>query len=118
MPNMVYANTDEALAKIMGIIAEAYTLQGADIEILDRLQDMITVHFQRKAAQVGEAAASMARYEQAQPEMGGGGMAPQGVNPGGVPMRIGPGGGAGNSGYGSPNPDELRRVLGGTGTTV
>lgn len=112
MPNMVYASTDEALAKIMGIIAEAYTLPGADMEILDKLQDMITVHFQAKAAQVGEMAASMARYDQS------GGAQQPGVNPGGTPMRIQPGGGSGMSGYGSPNPDELRRVLGATGTTI
>lgn len=116
MPNMVYASTDEALSKIMGIIAEAYTLPGADMEILDQLQDMITVHFQQKAAQVGEAAASMARYDQGQGN-GQQGMPPS-VNPGGQPMQIGPGGGSGMSGYGSPNPDELRRVLGGTGATV
>lgn len=111
MPNMVYASTDEALAKIMGIIAEAYTLPGADMEILDKLQDMITVHFQAKAAKVGEMAASMARYDQSNSGQ-------PGVNPGGQPMRIQPGGGAGMSGYGSPNPDELRRVLGATGTTI
>jgi hypothetical protein len=29
------------------------------------------------------------------------------------PQRIGPGGGAGMSGFGTPNPDELRRTLAG-----
>lgn len=114
MPNMVYANTDEALAKIMGIIAESYTLPGADMDILDKLQDMITVHFQQKASAIGESAANMARADQQQGQPG---MQPS-INPGMTPMRIQPGGGTGMSGYGSPNPDELRRVLGGTGATV
>lgn len=110
---MVYQNTDEALNKIMGIIAEAYTLPGADLDILDKLQDMITVHFQQKASAIGESAANMARADQQQSQQ-----PPPSMNPGGMPMRIQPGGGAGMSGYGSPNPDELRRVLGGTGATV
>lgn len=110
---MVYASTDEALAKIMGILAEAYTLPGADMDILDKLQDMITVHFQNKAAEIGNVAANMARSDQQQ--------SAQGANPGGVPMRMAPGGasGGGMGGFGAmPNADELRRVLGGTGASV
>lgn len=109
MPNLVYASTDEALNKIMQIIGEAYTLAGADTEILDRLQDVIVVHFQNKAKEMGQQAANMAMKEVA-PGMG------MGVGPGPAlpPRQMGPGGGGGMVGM-TPNPDELRRVLGATG---
>ncbi len=46
--------------------------------------------------------------------MPGGGMGgPPGMGGGMPPRQIAPGGGAGMSGFGSPNPDELRRVLAG-----
>lgn len=96
MPNLVYASTDEALNKIMQIIGEAYTLAGADTDILDRLQDVIVVHFQNKAKEMGAQAAGMA-MQQSLP-----------------PRQMGPGGGGGMVGM-TPNPDELRRVLGATG---
>ena len=58
------------------------------------------------------------------PAMGGGGPPgmPPGMGPPGgggamPPQRIAPGGGAGMSGFGTPNPDELRRTLAGPAAT-
>jgi hypothetical protein len=45
------------------------------------------------------------------PGGGGGGMSDMGPQPGGA--QIAPGGGAGMAGFGTPNPDELRRTLAG-----
>lgn len=48
------------------------------------------------------------------PGMGGGDMGgPGGGGPQGGGAEIGPGGGAGMAGFGTPNPDELRRTLAG-----
>lgn len=69
------------------------------MDILDRLQDVIVVHFQSKAQEMGTQAAQMAM---------------QGSLP---PKQIQPGGGAGMAGM-APNPDELRRVLGATGQVM
>lgn len=114
MPDMVYASTNEALKKIIGIIGEAYALPGADTDILDKLQDLIVVHFQTQAQDMGEIAAGMASSSRPEAGMPGGTI---GAPP--PAMQIAPGGGSGMSGYGSaPNADELRRVLGGTGATV
>lgn len=111
--NMVYASTNEALNKILSVIAEAYGLPGADTDILDFLQDAIVTHIQNQARKAGQQA-----FERASSDMGSDAMAGMpGMNPGGVAMKIAPGGGAGNSGFGMPNPDELRRVLGATGAT-
>lgn len=119
--NMVYASTNEALNKILSVVAEAYTLPGADTDILDFIKDSIVSYIQDKAREAGQNA-----YQQATTDMNQGGRqmgmptggAPSapGMNNGGSPMQIGPGGGGGMSGFGMPNPDELRRVLGATGS--
>lgn len=106
MPNMIYAGTDEVLNKILQVIGEGLTVPGANTDVLEQLQDVIVIHFQNKAKEMGARAAAMAGQQPAQ----------QGLNPGGVPMQMGPGGGRGGPvGMGVPNPDELRRVLGATG---
>lgn len=104
---MIYAGTNEVLNKILQVIGEGLTVPGADTDVLERLQDVIVIHFQNEAKALGEKAAQMAGQGQ-QPTA-------QGMNQGGAPMQIQPGGGSGMSGMGVPNPDELRRVLGATG---
>lgn len=102
---MIYAGTDEVLNKVLQVIAEGLTVPGADTDVLEQLQDVIVIHFQNKAKELGARAAQMAGQQPTQ----------QGMNQGGSPMQIQPGGGSGMSGMGVPNPDELRRVLGATG---
>lgn len=98
----------EGLKKLMSAIAQLMVLPDADLEFLTGLQGTITGFLRSQAEGTAQQAASLGQAG------GAGGMgapSPMGGMPGGGGMGMGMGGGMGGL-MSSPNPDELRRLLG------
>lgn len=122
-------NVTDVLSEMLQLIQQAKLLPDApaNMQILQALEQgiiqYIQVMRQQKAAQaVGQQGQGQpGQPPQGQPGMGGGG--PMGGSPVGSPgqpigpRQIAPGGGPGMSGFSTPNPDELRRVLAGPAAT-
>lgn len=121
------ADTTDYLQEIMQILADAMSAPDASrhMQVLQELQQAIAGYIAQSRQQVAQQATGMGRPGQPGGGPGAGqmpGMGPGGP-PGGMgggppgggmpPRQIAPGGGAGMSGFGTPNPDELRRTLAG-----
>lgn len=128
------SDVTDILQEIMGLLAEAQTAPdaAAHMDVIHALQQGIAQYIQADRQKTRAQATGMGQPGQSPggppgaggpPGMMGGlrpppGMAsPMSGPPGGggamPPQRIAPGGGAGMSGFGTPNPDELRRTLAG-----
>jgi len=120
----------DAMAEVVQILSQAKLLPDAPA-YMPLIQALETAVIQIVDTMRKKSAAQMAG---AQPPGGGGpapgmggppGMGPPGMGgpqgpgaggpggPGGEPNQIAPGGGPGMAGFGTPNPDELRRTLAG-----
>ena len=98
----------DALRNLLGDLAQISTMPDADLQFTVQLQGVITQFIRQQALDTlgppGGAGAN------AGPEAGGAPSTP-GLGPPPAPTGIEPGGGAGMAGMGTPNPDELRRVM-------
>jgi hypothetical protein len=123
----------EILQQIMQMLADAMSAPdaAAHMQVIQALQQGIAQYIQADRQQVRQQATQGGQGGPGgpggggPPGMAGGGGAGMGMGggpPGGAggpgggampPRQIGPGGGAGMSGFGTPNPDELRRTLAG-----
>ena len=125
------SDTVDILQEIMGALADAMSAPDAQahMQIIQALQSGIAQYIQQVRQGQRQQATQMGRPQPGQggppgmpgglgggppPDMGGGMGAPPGAAGGAMPpQQIAPGGGAGMSGFGTPNPDELRRTLAG-----
>ena len=117
----------DILQEMMQLLAEAQTAPDAQahMQIIQALQQGIAQYIQQDRQKVRAQATGGGPPGAGGPPGGGppgmgGGMPGGGMGgppgAGGAmspPKTIGPGGGSGMSGFGTPNPDELRRVLAG-----
>jgi hypothetical protein len=107
--------------EMLQLLTEAKLMPDAQahMQVIQALEQGIIKYIQTvRTQQIGQAVRGPQQDQQSaqggMPGMqAGGGMGPQ--SPGGPmpPRQIQPGGGAGMSGFGTPNPDELRRTLAG-----
>lgn len=100
----------EALKNILGDLAQIAALPDADLQFTVQLQGVITQFIRQQA--MNTIGAPGAQGENAGAPAGGGPSSP-GLGPPPAPAGIAPGGGSGMAGMGTPNADELRRVLAG-----
>ena len=101
-------NYIEALKNVAGDLAQIAAMPDADLEFTTQLQGVIIQFIRQQAMNtIGPPGG-----ENAGPEAGGAPSQP-GLGPPPAPAGIAPGGGAGMAGMGTPNPDELRRVMAG-----
>ena len=98
----------DGLRNILGNLAQLSSEPDADLQFNVQLQGVITQYIrQRMTATVGAPGGDAAGAE------AGGAPGQPGLGPPPAPAGIAPGGGAGMAGMGTPNPDELRRVMAG-----
>ena len=122
------ADVIDIMQEIMQLLADAQTAPDAQAhgQIIQALQSGIAQYIQQDRSKTRAQATGMGQGQGGPggpPGAGGppgmpGGLTPPGAPSGGAmpppqPQRIAPGGGAGMSGFGTPNPDELRRTLAG-----
>lgn len=120
----------EGLQGILGMLGPLMAAPDADVQFLSQLQQVIVGRLKASTQHAMQAPGGPPGGGQPGPGQGnqiapGGGAGPVGLQSGGVSGMGGPGAGGppggpqpgpgGPGGLGAPNPDELRRVLGGAG---
>lgn len=104
----------ESLRNTLGDLAQIAAMPDADLEFIVKLQGVITQFIRQQAmATVGGPPTEAPPGGEAAGAPAEGGPSSPGLGPPPAPPGIAPGGGAGMAGMGTPNPDELRRVMAG-----
>ena len=112
-------NVEDALTECLQLLSEARLLPDAPahMQVIEALQKGIIQYIQairqKNISQAIQGPQGGGGMPGGPGGPMGGGMPPGGMGGGMPPRQIAPGGGAGMSGFGTPNPDELRRTLAG-----